>query len=81
MVRADVLQFGEALSVAGFDQTLHAELCMADQPCGFLQHVSQPIRIDTIDKFSYKNRSRYSCTGAQDRTRCASGLWQAAAGP
>jgi fatty-acyl-CoA synthase len=71
MVRADVLkQFGEALSVAGFDQNAFMpSYGMAESTLAVsFSDVSQPIRIDTIDKFSYKNSGRaIPATEAQDK--------------
>ena len=61
MVRADVLKnFGDALSVAGFDQNAFMpSYGMAESTLAVsFSDVSQPIRIDTIDKFAYKNSGR-----------------------
>ncbi|HEX7107933.1 MAG TPA: fatty acyl-AMP ligase [Aestuariivirga sp.] len=61
MVRADVLkQFGDALSVAGFDHNAFMpSYGMAESTLAVsFSDVSQPIRIDTIDKFAYKNSGR-----------------------
>ena len=57
MVRADVLkQFGDTLSVAGFDQNAFMpSYGMAESTLAVsFSDVSQPIRIDTIDKFAFK---------------------------
>ena len=71
MVRADVLKnFGEALSVAGFDQNAFMpSYGMAESTLAVsFSDVSQPIRIDTIDKFAYKNSGRaIPATEAQDK--------------
>jgi fatty-acyl-CoA synthase len=70
MVRADVLkQFGDTLSVAGFDHNAFMpSYGMAESTLAVsFSDVSQPIRIDTIDKFSYKNSGRaIPATEAQD---------------
>ena len=61
MVRADVLKnFGDALSVAGFDKNAFMpSYGMAESTLAVsFSDVSQPIRIDTIDKFAYKNSGR-----------------------
>ena len=61
MVRADVLkQFGDALSVAGFDHNAFMpSYGMAESTLAVsFSDVSQPIRIDTIDKFAYKSLGR-----------------------
>ena len=61
MVRADVLKlFGDALSVAGFDHNAFMpSYGMAESTLAVsFSDVSQPIRIDTIDKFAYKNSGR-----------------------
>ena len=58
MVRADVLkQFGDALSVAGFDHNAFMpSYGMAESTLAVsFSDVSRPIRIDTVDKFAYKN--------------------------
>ena len=70
MVRADVLKnFGEALSVAGFDQNAFMpSYGMAESTLAVsFSDVSQPIRIDTIDKFAYKISGRaIPAIGIQD---------------
>ena len=61
MVRADVLKhFGEVLSIAGFDQNAFMPgYGMAESTLAVsFSDVSQPIRIDTIDKFAYKSLGR-----------------------
>ena len=61
MVRADVLkQFSDTLSVSGFDQNAFMpSYGMAESTLAVsFSDVSQPIRIDTIDKFTFKLSGR-----------------------
>ncbi len=61
MVRADILKyFGEALAVAGFDQkAFMPSYGMAESTLAVsFSDVSNPIRIDTIDKAAYKGTGR-----------------------
>ena len=69
MVRADVLkQFSDTLSVAGFNQNAFMpSYGMAESNLAVsFSDVSQPIRIDTIDKHAYKPGTRRSRTETQD---------------
>ena len=61
MVRADVLkQFSDTLSISGFDQNAFIpSYGMAESTLAVsFSDVSQPIRIDTIDKFTFKLSGR-----------------------
>ena len=61
MVRADVLkQFSDTLSISGFDQNAFMpSYGMAESTLAVsFSDVSQPIRIDTIDKFTFKLSGR-----------------------
>ncbi|HUQ35872.1 MAG TPA: fatty acyl-AMP ligase [Aestuariivirga sp.] len=61
MVRADVLkQFSDTLSISGFDQNAFMpSYGMAESTLAVsFSDVSQPIRIDTIDKFAFKLSGR-----------------------
>jgi fatty-acyl-CoA synthase len=70
MVRADVLkQFGDTMSVAGFNRNAFMpSYGMAESTLAVsFSDVSLPIRIDTIDKHSYKNLGRaIPATDVQD---------------
>ncbi len=70
MVRADVLQqFGDTMSVAGFNRdAFMPSYGMAESTLAVsFSDVSLPIRIDTIDKHSYKNLGRaVPATGTQE---------------
>ena len=87
MVRADVLkQFGDALSVAGFDHNAFMpSYGMAESTLAVsFSDVSQPIRIDTIDKFAYKNSGRHQSCKRSPGPGCGAQLCclrQAAARP
>ncbi len=71
MVRADVLkQFSDTLSVSGFDQNAFMpSYGMAESTLAVsFSDVSQPIRIDTIDKLTFKLSGRaVPALGTQDK--------------